>query len=359
MRPIAQVSQVMGQMVGGNLELRVPVIGGDEISDMARIFNRMVDALRETMSGLGQERDKLTTILLAAREGIVVTNADNRVVLVNPAATRLLGKEERKIVEEGFSRILDDPDFVESYLKAAGADMPEVVVYNQRVLNFHAATIRSASGRSIGSAALFRDITEEKRLEEEMRALSVTDGLTGLLNRRRLDELLLEECERSDRYGQEYGLLLLDIDHFKLFNDRHGHQVGDQVLKAVAVAMRAHFRHVDFCCRYGGEEFAVVMPNTVVPGIELAADRFRQRVEAMEVSGLKVTISIGIAIYRGVERGRKGIPVEELISRADKALYRAKAEGRNRVSLWDDSPRDVGGGKSEGLDGGGGGDGGK
>ncbi|MBF0284903.1 MAG: diguanylate cyclase [Magnetococcales bacterium] len=328
-RPILQTTFAMADVAGGNLDRQVEVQGRDELSYMARSFNQMSAELLRSHEGLKQEQDKLTTIILSAREGIVVTDAAGKVVLVNPAAERLLGKSTHRIAEEGFLNILDDPDYLSTYLQQGGVDLPETLVFNNRTLNVYASTISFAGGEVIGTAALIRDVTEEKRLEEQLRQLSITDALTGLNNRRRFDELLTEEFERSKRYGLEMSLLLFDVDHFKRFNDEHGHEQGDRVLQAVGKVMRDHFRKVDAPCRYGGEEFCAIMPSTGIPGAQLTAERLRQKIEAMVVDGLKVTISIGVAVlpHSGADTP------EEMLKMSDDALYAAKRGGRNQVKM--------------------------
>lgn len=328
--PIGRLTKAMINVAGGNLHEKVPEVSADELGQMAHCFNQMSGELLKSHTGMQNEKDKLTTIILSAREGIIVTDRAGEVALVNPSAERLLGKHADQIKEEGFQQILDDPDYMNAMLAARSTHpMPEIMVFNNRVLNVYAATIHTGSGEVVGSAALLRDITEEKKLEEKLRRLSTTDGLTGLINRRRMDELLVEEFSRSRRYGTYLGVLLFDVDHFKKFNDTHGHDQGDRVLQSVARVTREAFREVDYCCRYGGEEFCVIMPNTGIPGAELAAERLRKSVEDMEVDGLKVTISIGVTVYPYVLREKP----DELIKAADDALYQAKHAGRNRVML--------------------------
>lgn len=326
--PIHEVTEAMTNMAGGDLDQRAPILGKDELADMAQCFNQLGSELKKSYTGLKNEQDKLTTIILSAREGIVVTDADGRVVLVNPAAERLLGKGSEDIVSGGFLFLLDDPEYMRAFLDVSGSDMPETIVYNNRVLNFYASTIGQGRGGVIGSAALIRDITEEKRLEEQLRKLSTTDGLTQLINRRRMDEILEEEYSRAERYGLELSVLLFDVDHFKKFNDTHGHDQGDRVLIALADVMKEHFRDVDSPCRYGGEEFVAILPSTGYAGGLQAAERLREKVEAMVVDGLKVTISIGLAIFP--LSTSEGGP-EALIKAADEALYQAKGDGRNNV----------------------------
>ncbi|WP_085442493.1 sensor domain-containing diguanylate cyclase [Magnetofaba australis] len=337
--PINRVSNAMGDVTNGDWNSKVPEDGKDELSRMGQIFNTMTNELQRTYSGLQSERNKLTTIILSAKEGIVVTNPLGEVVLVNPAAERLLGKSDQQIVKEGFINLLDDPDYVQNYLDTNGLEMPDTIVYNSRVLNFYACSIKNDDGSErIGSAALIRDVTDEKKLERQLRELSTTDALTGLLNRRRLDEVLAEELNRAKRYHMQLGLLIFDVDHFKRFNDEHGHDQGDRVLQAIAAEMKDHFRNIDFPCRYGGEEFVAILPNTYPEGAIKVADRLRERIEEMVVDGLKVTISIGVAVYPQ----SPGDEPDTLLKSADNALYRAKRSGRNRVIFADinDAPEE-------------------
>ncbi|MBF0154796.1 MAG: diguanylate cyclase [Magnetococcales bacterium] len=334
--PISKVTKAMLHVAEGNMTSQVPVIGKDELSQMAVIFNQMASQLQVAHDGLQNEQEKLMTILLSAREGIVGTNRDGRVVLVNPSAVRLLGKSEEQIVAEGFLNLIDDPDYVNQFILNSGYDMPDTIVYNNKIFNFFAASIKDKTGEIVGSAALIRDVTAEKNLERQLRDLSNTDGLTGLINRRRFDELMLAEFQRSQRYGVPFGLLLFDVDHFKKFNDTYGHDQGDRVLQGIANTMKSSFRDIDYCCRYGGEEFCIIAPNTAVPGLQIVAERFREKVEALVIDGLKVTISIGAVSYPLHLPHAKG-PLE-MFKAADESLYHAKKSGRNQVRLY--SPQD-------------------
>ncbi len=166
--------------------------------------------------------------------------------------------------------------------------------------------------------------------EQQLRRAASVDELTGTWNRRALLERLSEEAQRARRRQQPICVGMLDLDHFKAVNDRHGHRTGDAVLSAVGVALRDTLRAGDFVGRYGGEEFCVVWTETPLAGARIAAERLRREVERIAVAGaddaaIRVSCSVGIA-----ELGRGGDP-QEALERADRALYRAKAAGRNRV----------------------------
>lgn len=329
-RPIGEVTGAMDIAATGNLAQRVPVFGQDEIGHMASSFNVMTDRLQTTYSGLQIEQDKLSTIILSAREGIIVTDGDQRIVLTNPAAEKFLNKGFDQLHAEGFEQIIDDPEKVNGWLMLEKHE-PETVEYNNLLLDIYAATIKGPDGDNVGSAALIRDVTEEKRLEEELRTLSSTDALTGLYNRRFLDQTLEVQVERVHRYRNELTVLMFDVDHFKKFNDTYGHDQGDRVLQAIAEQMRDTLRNVDYPCRYGGEEFIGILPDTPKEGGMRVAERLRVAIEEMEVDNLKVTISIGVASCPPFEVTAGS----QLVEIADKALYVAKDAGRNQVVFAD------------------------
>ncbi|NOY54111.1 MAG: diguanylate cyclase [Deltaproteobacteria bacterium] len=183
---------------------------------------------------------------------------------------------------------------------------------------------------------------ENARLQEYTRRLAITDGLTGLFNHREFQRRMEEEVRRCGRYGRCCSLLMLDIDHFKHFNDTYGHPVGDQVLSELAGILRKSTREMDAPARYGGEEFVVILPETEGEKAEIAAERIRKAIEGMKISPpgggtvLRITVSIGVAAYPEDAETR-----EELIGHSDQALYIAKRSGRNRVCRYEESMENV------------------
>lgn len=206
------------------------------------------------------------------------------------------------------------------------------------------------SGFGVG---LVRQINVREKAEAELRAakrtledlnrslerLSLEDSLTGLGNRRRFDLSLQEECRHSARYGTPLTLVMLDVDHFKRYNDLYGHPAGDECLRQIGAAVKsARSRSCDLAARYGGEEIAVLLPQTDAAGALAAAERLRQAVEALGVAHAgspagHVTVSLGVASF--VSSDDADAPAR-LVRNADRALYEAKAEGRNRVRLADE-----------------------
>jgi diguanylate cyclase (GGDEF)-like protein/PAS domain S-box-containing protein len=175
----------------------------------------------------------------------------------------------------------------------------------------------------------FSDLTEQKQIEDQLRETATTDALTGTLTRRRLLELADHEWSRAHRYTRPVCLVLLDLDFFKSINDRFGHLVGDEALRRVGAVLRASLRREDWVGRFGGEEFAIVLPETRIEAASGSMERVRAAIEAidLEVDDERVPL----AVSAGVVAMRTGESIEDALQRADEALYEAKATGRNRV----------------------------
>ncbi|MDJ0738611.1 MAG: DUF484 family protein [Gammaproteobacteria bacterium] len=175
---------------------------------------------------------------------------------------------------------------------------------------------------------------------ERLRLVGLTDSLTGLYNRRHLEHRLQQEATRAQRYGQTLSCLFVDADHFKQINDRHGHPAGDQVLVALAQRLRARLRASDLATRYGGEEFAVLLPQTDIDSASALAAQIGAAIAAepvMLASGdaVAVTVSIGVATLADGRRSTARDAGEAMLDAADRAVYRAKQAGRNRVCRAD------------------------
>jgi diguanylate cyclase (GGDEF)-like protein len=199
-------------------------------------------------------------------------------------------------------------------------------------------------------------LTTLQQAFQDLQELATTDPLTGLGNRRRFFDLAEMTLRRVERYGGVFGIILLDLDHFKAVNDTYGHATGDEVLKALGKLIPDLMRQSDCCCRFGGEEFVILLPETGLHETLMVAERLRQAVEHLEIPVLgqtthsaaqssvaqspvaqspvaqspaivRPTMSAGVAIYR-----RTDMEVDDVVNRADTALYVAKAHGRNRVT---------------------------
>lgn len=175
----------------------------------------------------------------------------------------------------------------------------------------------------IKRAILYRRISE----------LAITDSLTCVLSRRHWFERLNQEVARSRKFQHAFSLLMIDIDHFKMCNDRYGHLVGDAILKEVSNKIKDNIRQIDLVCRYGGEEFSVILTEIDKDGAVFAAERIRRAVEEKQIriydENLTITISVGISVFP--EHAQEG---QLLIEKADHALYHAKQSGRNKVCVY-------------------------
>ncbi|MYM88706.1 diguanylate cyclase [Rugamonas sp. FT82W] len=173
-------------------------------------------------------------------------------------------------------------------------------------------------------------VTDLRHANQRLYMLAGTDSLTGLHNRRVADERIAAEWQRAQRLGLQAALVMIDIDHFKQINDRHGHPVGDEAIRILASEIRALSREIDCACRYGGEEFVVLLPQADAEGAYVFAERLRTRVAAVPVASERgafhFTVSVGIALFDAADVSHEG-----WIERSDSALYRAKRNGRNQV----------------------------
>jgi diguanylate cyclase (GGDEF)-like protein len=175
------------------------------------------------------------------------------------------------------------------------------------------------------------NIKRSERLKKE----SATDFLTGAFNRRAMESRLAIELHRSQRFGRVFTVAMVDIDHFKKFNDANGHLVGDEVLRSVARKIQAKLRDIDVVARFGGEEFFVIMPETEKKKAHIAMERVRISVASTRLPGADGT-DIGVSVSVGIaEFPYDGIDAEALIKAADMAMYQSKAGGRNRVTVYD------------------------
>ncbi|ATJ81515.1 GGDEF domain-containing protein [Halomonas beimenensis] len=283
--------------------------------------------------------DNIPRLIRAAPLGICITDAEGLFEMVNPAYCDFYGYREEELIGRHFTMLVPEADrarlgelherFIRGQADQEIRQEWEVVRKDgeRRSIIAEAARIVDERGE-VKQATFVTDITERKRLERRLEFLARHDELTGLLNRRAGLARLDEEIARTHRHDIPLCVAICDLDHFKQINDRHGHGVGDEALAAVAEVMQSELRRYDVLARLGGEEFLVILPGATLSEAERSIERLRRRLVETRLAspGLSLTLSAGLAALKEGDAG------DALLERADRALYRAKREGRNRVT---------------------------
>jgi diguanylate cyclase (GGDEF)-like protein/PAS domain S-box-containing protein len=272
---------------------------------------------------------------------------DERIEYASPSSVRIVGWRPDQLV--GTPALINPEDLprFEKLIAALRGGETEEARMTYRTRHREKSEIwvestfritRKVSGEIDGVVAISRDMTQQKDMEGRLATLAIEDGLTGLANRRRFDERLEEEWARACRERKSLALLLIDIDHFKAYNDEYGHPAGDACLRAVARILAAEAQRVtDLAARYGGEEFAMLLPNTDAAGCARIGERIRCAiseaglVHVLNLPSGRVTASLGGAICQPASQKSAGRAL--LVEAADRALYAAKDGGRDRLVM--------------------------
>lgn len=280
----------------------------------------------------------ITQSLDRLSEGITIIDADDKLVLFNTQAAEYLGIEPTSIKVGVSLHDLVSPETGQKGVDPGSLLIQQLDVSRNGKPQFFEREISKGKILSVranpipggGVITLYTDITERKAFEKRLIDMATRDELTGLINRREFFTLATHEEERAKREGHVVSVMMLDADYFKKINDTYGHSAGDDVLRDLANNCRKIFRKTDVVGRYGGEEFSVMLPGAEEKMAKIIAERIRSSIEASTVKTdneeINYTVSIGIACAIGKE-----VKIEELLDRADRALYTAKAEGRNRA----------------------------
>ncbi len=265
---------------------------------------------------------------------------NNVLTMVSPACHSLLGYTQQEMVGRPLSGFYRDEEQLRQNVKKIASGKGAAVQTEGELLHKNGASVwimanssirYDADGKPMWCDGVARDITTRKRMEEQLTALARTDSLTGVHSRRHFMELAEDLIRLMKRTRRPAALMMADLDNFKKINDVHGHHAGDQALVAFAEAWRNVIRESDLLGRVGGEEFALILPGTPLSHAHTLAERLREATAAITIpvhgGEIGLTVSIGLAELGGDETS-----VDPMMRRADLALYRAKAEGRNRVA---------------------------
>ncbi len=302
-------------------------------------------ALRDKLSSSFHER-----LLDSLHDGVYFVDRERKIQYWNKGAELLTGYAASEVIGKSCSdNILMHVSEEGCALCVEGCPLADTIADGKRreteaylrhklghriPVSIRAAPILDSEGQIIGAAEVFSDLTAKKRIERrvgELENIAFLDSLTGVPNRRYMEMKIKQAIQEAEVFGRRIGLLMIDIDGFKEVNDLHGHEVGDDALRAVCLTLAHSLRTGDFVGRWGGDELVVVVKDISVAALGAFAERCRMLISESAIPAgdahLKVTVSAGATLVK------RGDTSNEAIKRADEMLYRSKASGRNRVTI--------------------------
>ena len=297
---------------------------------------RVKEATQE-LEGTNQElratKEYLENLLHSTEDGIFTLDRDNRISFVNSGGSSMVGFEKDELLHTPIKALLVGGTEELNYIKRILNERPTIKNYETELIkkngehtpvNISLSMVGGVDGKVISTFAICKDITEQKRLEEELKEMSIKDSLTGLYNQRYFHDRLAVEIERAKRQGHPLSMLLFDVDDFKTYNDCHGHLDGDNVLATAGKVIFESTRDfVDIGFRYGGDEFTVILPEADEDQAYVVAERIRTGFEACKFDDL--TLSLGLMQYK------EGVNARSFMRITDSLMYEAKRSGGNRV----------------------------
>ncbi len=388
--PLKIFTKLAGIISDGNFGQRIDISRGDEIGELASEFNKMSGKLEDYDKNLKRRMFEVSTLYEVSKSMNFLNNKEQLLTIILTKTIEALNSEKGSIMLynaedcmlscemavgypgmfqkrvkfapgqgkageafiKGEAIISNDIQHDSAFVRTEETKTTDSVTRNLMCIPMKSKDevigviniVNKKSGENFNEydQALAMSLATQAAMtidNARLYELSITDGMTKLFIHRYFQIRLEEEMKRSLRYGSPVSLVMTDIDHFKKFNDTYGHQIGDMVLIKVADIMRETIRNeIDIACRYGGEEFAVIAPQTGTDDARLMAERLRAAIEKTVLPGpggreLKVTISLGISTYPIDTKDKK-----ELIMKADAALYYSKEHGRNRLTHFSDIP---------------------
>ena len=318
-----------------------------ENEGLMELFAQLVSMFisrKKAAEDLKRSHDQYMLAVEGSRDGIWDWDIENNTVFLSKRWKEIVGYSESELENKLgiFEGLLhpDDRERADKYMKRylKGEFKHYDIEFRMKHKNgtyrwimARGEALYDENGMPFRMAGSHTDVTEKKEMEKKLESLAATDDLTGLWNRRYFFNIGEQECRRAARYKAKLSMLMIDIDHFKVVNDTFGHAAGDVVLKGVAEIFIHGLRDVDLAARIGGEEFAILMPNTDVAGAMVVAERLRKNIEMLnfEYEGKKMKITFSVGVTECFEKNT----IDEMLKRSDEALYKAKDSGRNCVKI--------------------------
>ncbi|MBU1665018.1 MAG: PAS domain S-box protein, partial [Gammaproteobacteria bacterium] len=329
-----------GSLYHEDLTITPVAIDGKAVSHFVAI-KQDISARRAAEATLRESEESYRGLFNSVAEAIYILDESGHFLDVNTGVERMYGYSRDELIGQTPAFLvapgMNDLDELAERIRRAFAGEPQQGEIWGRRKNGEIFPKEAwiNKGRYFGHdvvIAVCRDATERRAAEDELRRLAATDALTGLANRRHFLDQMTLALARQKRHDTHTALLMLDLDWFKNVNDQYGHAAGDEVLRHTAAVMASSLRRIDLLGRLGGEEFAILLPDTEADGAHEFAERLRQLVAAQPTHGesgdIPITLSIGVTSFAAQDSD-----IDAILARADRALYRAKENGRNRVEL--------------------------
>jgi len=347
---IYELVQTTQRVKAGERQVTIPLNRNDELQTLSENFQSMLNSLNAQEQELFSEKERLEVTLMSIGDGVITTDKKGLITYLNPVSEHLTGwsnyaaqgvhiEEVFKIYHEITMQRAKNPA-LESMKSQKIVGLANHTVLLNRAgekisIEDSGAPIVDKSGQIIGSVLVFHDATEARTLRKRLTWQALHDRLTGLQNRlafeNRLDDLIEKSSENPN---QEYCLIYIDLDQFKIVNDTVGHTAGDELLKQVSLLLQQHSRESDLLARIGGDEFAILLENCPIENALKIAEKIRKAVFEYRFTWEDRTFDIGTSI--GIARAKGIINKADLMSQADVACYVAKEHGRNRVHVYKD-----------------------
>ncbi|MBL4659514.1 MAG: diguanylate cyclase [Alcanivoracaceae bacterium] len=324
-----------------------PIIGNKK--GYQRIIVTLIDITEKKLleQELKKARQRYEAVVETAYDGIITIDKDHMIKLLNESARDIFRIGDENVIGTHLSQFLPQrfrnthKRYVNSFKDSpvdARAMQSRTSVYGLRKdgteFPIEVTISKIRVGTNVEMTAVIRDISEKSRLINELSKAATFDSLTGLINRRHGLEFIERNVNQCNRLNHTCSIVMLDIDHFKAINDNYGHFAGDQVLLNFCNTLKNSLREIDMVCRWGGEEFVVMLSETSTEDAKKWAERTRLKI-ANQITELESGQSVSVTVSSGISSLNEGQSTNELISLADKALYHSKNNGRNRVSTYD------------------------